>query len=74
MNAVVSTKEDTMAIVGAFDLHRRQITFDLLDIATGELHRGRIAQADRQHLRSWLTDLAADSGGSAAGLVDSVID
>ena len=54
-----------MTIVGAFDLHRRQITFDYLDGATGELHRGRIAPADRQHLRDWLERLPSDSGDFA---------
>jgi hypothetical protein len=31
-----------MAIVAGFDVHRRQITFDALDTASGELERGRI--------------------------------
>ncbi len=31
-----------MAIVAGFDVHRRQITFDALDIETGEVSRGRI--------------------------------
>lgn len=51
-----------MAIVGAFDLHRRQITFDYLAADTGEVHRGRIAPADREHLRGWLARLAGESG------------
>jgi len=32
------------------DIHRKQITFDYLDTATGELQRGQIAPADRVHL------------------------
>jgi transposase len=43
-----------MSIVGGFDLHRRQITFDYLDTATGEVARGKVAPADRAHLRAWL--------------------
>ena len=44
-----------MSIVGGFDIHRRQITFDYLDTDTGELGRGKIAPADRAHLRCWLS-------------------
>jgi transposase len=43
-----------MAIVGGLDLHRRQITFDVLDTETGEVSCGRVAPADRVHLRLWL--------------------
>ena len=28
-----------MSIVGAFDVHRRQLTFEYLDTVTGELNR-----------------------------------
>jgi transposase len=31
-----------MSIVGAFDVHRRQLTFDYLDTVTGEVKRGRV--------------------------------
>jgi len=44
-----------MPIVGAFDVHRSQLTFDYLDLETGELSRGRVAPADRPHLREWLS-------------------
>jgi transposase len=44
-----------MSIVGAFDVHRRQLTFDYLDTVTGELKRGRIVPADREQLRWWLS-------------------
>src|SRR5262245_18807524 len=37
-----------------FDVHRAQITFDLVDHETGELRRGRIAPATREQLRFWL--------------------
>jgi len=43
-----------MSIVGAFDVHRRQLTFDYLDTVTGEVKRGRVVPADREHLRAWL--------------------
>jgi transposase len=43
-----------MSIVGAFDVHRRQLTFEYLDTVTGELRRGRVVPADREHLRAWL--------------------
>jgi transposase len=43
-----------MGIVGAFDLHRNQLTYDLVDTETGEIRRGRIRPADRAHLRAWL--------------------
>jgi hypothetical protein len=42
------------SIVGGLDIHRKQITFDCLDLVTGEVNRGRIAPADRAHPRSWL--------------------
>jgi transposase len=47
-----------MSIVGAFDVHRRQLTFEYLDTVTGELKRGRVAPADREHLRAWLARFA----------------
>src|SRR5215472_11401733 len=43
-----------MSIVGAFDVHRRQLTFEYLDTGSGELKRGRVIPADREHLRQWL--------------------
>jgi len=47
-----------MPIVGGLDIHRKQITFDYLDTVTGEVRRGQIAPADRQHLRAWLARFA----------------
>ena len=47
-----------MSIVGAFDVHRRQLTFEYLDTRSGELKRGRVVPADRQHLRQWLARFA----------------
>lgn len=43
-----------MTIVGGFDVHRAQITFDYLDLETGEMWTGRIAPADRDALAAWL--------------------
>ena len=43
-----------MPIVGGMDIHRKQITFDYVDLATGEVVCGQIAPADRRHLRAWL--------------------
>jgi hypothetical protein len=40
-----------MPIVGGPDIHRKQLTFDYLDTATGEVKRGQVAPADRAHLR-----------------------
>jgi len=43
-----------MSIVGGFDVHRKQLTFDYLDTDTGEVKCGQIVPADRQHLADWL--------------------
>ena len=43
-----------MQIVGALDVHRRQITFKTLEPASGESWRGRISPAAREPLRQWL--------------------
>jgi transposase len=43
-----------MSIVGGLDIHRKQLTFDYVDRATGELKRGQINPADRRHLAVWL--------------------
>jgi transposase len=51
-------EEVPMAMVGGLDLHRKQITFDVLDTDTGEVRRGRISPADRQLFRGWLAGLA----------------
>src|SRR4051812_24475820 len=59
-----------MGIVGGFDIHRRQITFDYLDEHSGESRHGRIAPADRMLLRRWLQKLVADTGTSAAFAVE----
>ena len=43
-----------MAIIGGFDVHRAQITFDYLDTQTGEVGTGQIRPATRLVLREWL--------------------
>lgn len=43
-----------MTILGGLDIHRAQLTYDYVDIATGEVHTGRIVPADRDRLRAWL--------------------
>src|SRR5450631_2423940 len=51
-------EEVPMPIVGGLDIHRKQITFDYLDTVTGQVRRGQIAPADREHLRAWLARFA----------------
>ncbi len=43
-----------MTIVGGFDVHRKQLTFDYVDTETGEVRSGQIRPATRKMLRSWL--------------------
>jgi transposase len=43
-----------MAIIGGFDVHRAQITFDYVDTETGEVATGQIRPATRGVLREWL--------------------
>jgi transposase len=49
-----SNPEVTVAILGGLDIHRAQLTYDYVDLVTGEVHTGRIAPANRQQLRGWL--------------------
>jgi hypothetical protein len=42
-----------MQIVGALDVHRRQITTRTLDLESGELRRGGISPATREEVRAW---------------------
>jgi transposase len=44
-----------MGIVGGLDVHRAQITYDYLDVDTGEVETGRIVPATRPVLRDWLS-------------------
>lgn len=54
-----------MGIVGGFDIHRAQITFDWVDVDTGEARRGQIKPGTRQGLRAWLEALPADQAAFA---------
>jgi hypothetical protein len=49
-------------ILGGFDVHRRQITYDWVDRATGEARRGQITPATRQVLGEWLGELPGGDG------------
>jgi transposase len=49
-----------MRIVGALDVHRKQLTFDYVDTDSGQVSRGKIAPADRPHLAVWLRERFAD--------------
>jgi transposase len=43
-----------MEIVGALDVHRRQITYKTVELESGEAKRGRIVPATRASVRAWL--------------------
>jgi transposase len=43
-----------MRIVCALDVHRRQITYAIVDVRSGRLSRGRITPATRESVREWL--------------------
>jgi transposase len=47
-----------MQIVSALDVHRSQITFRTLELASGECRRGRISPAAREPVRVWLEQFA----------------
>jgi transposase len=58
-----------MSMVGGLDLHRGQITFDVVSTETGEVWRGRIWQPDRVRFRRWLQqDLAPRALGRRVAL------
>src|SRR5688500_16772344 len=50
--------EVVVPVVGGMDIHRAQLTFDYVDLDSGEAVRGQIAPADRDHLRQWLQRFA----------------
>jgi transposase len=52
---VTELEEVPMSIVGGLDIHRKQLTFDYVEVETGRWERGRIAPADREHLTRWLS-------------------
>ncbi len=43
-----------MHILGGLDVHRQQITYDWVDVGSGQAGRGRITPADRVGFRKWL--------------------
>ena len=55
-----------MSIVGGLDIHRKQLTFDWVDVQNDKWERGRIAPADREHLADWLTRFDPDTAGPVA--------
>lgn len=57
-----------MSIVGGFDVHRHQLTFDYVDTVTGEVCRGQVRPADRLTLRAWLAGRFAGRGDVAFAL------
>jgi hypothetical protein len=58
-----------MGMVCGLDLHRQQITFDALDVESGEVWRGRIWQPDRERFRRWLRhDVAVKAHGEPVAL------
>jgi hypothetical protein len=54
-----------VSIVGGLDVHRRQITFDWVDRATGQAQRGQITPATREILGRWLAQLPGHHGAFA---------
>jgi transposase len=58
-----------MAMVCGLDLHRRQITFDALEVDSGEGWRGRVWQPDRDRFRRWLReDMTQRANGGPVAL------
>src|SRR3954451_2104348 len=45
-----------MTMVCGLDLHRRQITFDAVEVESGEAWTGRVWQPDPERVRGWLRD------------------
>jgi hypothetical protein len=54
-----------VSIVGGLDVHRRQVTFDWVDRATGQAQRGQITPATREGLGRWLVQLPDHNGAFA---------
>ena len=55
-----------MSIVGGLDIHRKQITVDYLGTVTGQVQRGQVSPADREHLRAWLARFAGHEDAAFA--------
>jgi hypothetical protein len=45
-----------MTMVCGLDLHRRQITFDAVQVESGQVWSGRVWQPDWERFRRWLRD------------------
>jgi hypothetical protein len=45
-----------MTMVCGLDLHRRQITFDPVEVESGDVWSGRVWQPDRERFRRWRRD------------------
>ena len=60
-----SSKEVPVSILGGLDVHRRQITFDWVDRATGQAQRGQITPATAEVLGRWLAQLPCHDGAFA---------
>jgi transposase len=58
-------EEVPMTMVGGFDVHRQQITFDYVD-DDGLVHWGQIRPATRKTLRCWLGEHCPDGDGEFA--------
>jgi transposase len=61
-----------MTMVCGLDLHRRQITFDALEMESGEVWTGKVWQPDRKRFRRWLRQDVADraNGGPVSIAVE----
>jgi transposase len=58
-----------MGMVFGLDLHRQQITFDALDVESGEVWRGRVWAPDRERFRRWLLhDVARRAKGESVAM------
>lgn len=58
-----------MSMVGGLDVHRGQITFDVVTTETGESWRGRLGQPTRARFSAWLSsELAPRAGGEPVAL------
>jgi transposase len=55
-----------MTMVGGFDVHRKQITFDYVDTDTGLVRCGEIRPATRKTLRRWLGEHCVNGDGEFA--------
>src|SRR5215217_1466227 len=58
-------EEVPMTMVGGFDVHRQQITFDYVD-DDGLVHWGQIRPATRKTVRVWLAEHCPDGDGEFA--------